>query len=84
MTVASYWDSYTKMTDDERERNRDCQRSHRDHWVVVARNANYSAFNGYHRTWSRYSALRCTYCGRCWRTAANYVRHLPDAREEAP
>ena len=77
----SYWDIYTKQSDDERERNLDCQRSHREHWVVTARRGNASAFNGYHWTPSDYSALRCTHCGRCWRTKANYVRHLPDARE---
>lgn len=66
----------------EREANRDCQRTHRDWWVVVQRNCNHSAFNGYHRTPSDYSEIKCTHCGRRWRTNANYVRHLPDGTGE--
>lgn len=66
---------------EERLRALDCQRSHRDHWVVFARNGNHSAFNGYNWTPSAYSAVRCRHCGRRWRTKANYVRHLPDARD---
>lgn len=66
----------------EREANRDCQRSHRDHWVVTVREGNFSAFNGGHFTPSDYSALRCNICGRCWRSKAGYVRHLPDARQD--
>lgn len=47
-------------------------------WVVTVRHANHSAFNGYHRTPSDYSALRCVRCGRVWRTKAGYVALLPD------
>lgn len=67
------------MSDREREQHLDCQRSHRDHWAVLQRNGNASAFNGYHWTPSDYSCIRCGHCGRVWRTKANYVRHLPDA-----
>ena len=47
--------------------------------VVVDRNCNYSAFNGYRRTWSRYSKVRCIDTRMVWRTDADYVRGLPDA-----
>jgi hypothetical protein len=50
----------------------------REAWYVVHRECNYSAFNGYHRTWSAYSAVRCNTCGGSWRTKAAYVRRLPD------
>jgi len=63
----------------ERESNRDCSRGHQEHWVVVQRNGNASAFSGYHWTPSDYSGIRCLKCNRYWRTKANYVRHLPDA-----
>ena len=46
------------------------------HWVVVDRRCNYSAFSGYHRTPSDYSAIRCTTCGGVWRTKAKYVDWL--------
>jgi hypothetical protein len=75
-TYRSPWSN--AMSDQERSEHQNCQRSHRDHWVVIARNGNSSAFNGGHWTPSDYSALRCTHCGRAWRTKANYVRHLPD------
>ena len=52
--------------------------------VVDVRRANYSAFNGYKRTPSSYSAVRCTACGACWRTDAKYVNELPDAPEVQP
>lgn len=71
--------SMTPISDKIRAETQDCQRSHRDHWVVVQRNCNYSAFNGYHRTPSDYSGVRCEHCGRYWRTKARYVRYLPDA-----
>jgi len=66
----------------EREESLRCQREHRDHWVVVMREGNASAFNGYHWTPSDYSLVRCTVpgCQRpSWRTKAAYVRDLPDA-----
>ena len=49
---------------------------------VVNRRCNYSAFNGYHRTPSRYSGLVCLNCGAMWRTKAKYVDRLPDAPPE--
>ena len=60
-----------------------CARNHADHWVVLQREGNASAFNGYHWTRSDYSACRCEFpgCGRVWRTKANYVRDLPDAQD---
>jgi hypothetical protein len=67
------------ISDEDREQNLDCRRAHRDFWVVLAREGNRSAFNGYHWTPSAYSAIRCTHCGRVWRTRARYVRYLPDA-----
>lgn len=55
-------------------------RSHRPSWVVVQRNYNASAFNGYRRTPSEYSEIRCTVdgCLSVWRTKAEYVSALPD------
>lgn len=47
---------------------------HQEHWRVVDRECNYSAFNGYKRTPSAYSAVRCLLCGAWWRTKAAYVR----------
>jgi len=55
-----------------------CGREHRKQWVVTVRRANYSAFNGYHRTRSDYSELQCHACGRRWRTKASYVARTPD------
>lgn len=61
--------------------NRKCQREHRGSWVVIDRLCNHSAFNGYRRTRSRYSLLKCNHpgCGRLWRTDAAYVSTIPDA-----
>lgn len=42
-------------------------------WVVVDYKCNHSAFSGYHRTPSDYSALKCNACGARWRTKAGYV-----------
>jgi hypothetical protein len=42
-------------------------------WVVDTYGGNNSAFNGYRFQSSDYSAMRCTACGACWRTKANYV-----------
>lgn len=66
------------MLPSERERNQTCQREHRDSWEVLQRNGNASAFNGYHWTPSDYSCVRCTSCGRVWRTKAAYVDSLPN------
>lgn len=54
-------------------------RGHRPHWAVTVRKANYSAFNGYHRTPSAYSEVQCSACPTRWRTKAAYVDQLPDA-----
>ena len=48
-------------------------------WMVTARMQNSSAFNGGRRTYSQYSAVRCTACNMCWRTKAGYVMYLPDS-----
>jgi hypothetical protein len=68
----------------ERRQNLTCQQEHRDHWAVIARHCNYSAFNGYQYTPSDYSAVRCGApgCGRVWRTNAAYADELPAAEEE--
>lgn len=50
--------------------------------VVLTRNANYSAFNGYHYTPSDYSAVMCTCCGACWRTKSAWVAKAPDMSKE--
>lgn len=49
-------------------------------WLVTQRRCNHSAFNGYHRTPSDYSAVVCIGegCRGCWRTKADYIRQLPD------
>ncbi|GAA2732202.1 hypothetical protein [Streptomyces nogalater] len=56
-------------------------RTHRPQWVVVQRNFNRSAFNGYRVTPSAYSLIRCTTvdCRKVWRTKAAFVNALPDA-----
>jgi len=48
-------------------------------WLVMDRNCNYSAFNGYRKTFSDYSAIRCMCCGAYWRTKSRYVDYLDDA-----
>ena len=50
----------------------------RKYLVVVQRNLNHSAFNGYKPTYSRYSEVGCKLCGTRWRTIARYVDSLPD------
>jgi hypothetical protein len=58
-------------------------RTHKPDWVVDVYMANYSAFNGYQRTPSDYSEVRCTHAshgvggGPRWRTKAAYVDTLP-------
>lgn len=47
-------------------------------WLVMDRNCNHSAFNGYHRTASEWSSVRCASCRSIWRTKANYVNRLKD------
>jgi hypothetical protein len=66
-------------------RNRE---GHRQYWVVRTRKANYSTFNGGHRTPSDYSEVICPICiadparpGGRWRTSAAFVDQLPDEKE---
>jgi hypothetical protein len=77
--VTSGWDRHGHVSDKGRSsvacRNR---KEHFGSWVVTTRRANYSAFNGYHRTPSDYSEVRCTACSKRWRTKAAYVDQLPD------
>ena len=64
---------------------RGCECGKREAWRVFHRQCNYSAFNGYRWTPSRYSRVVCERelggCGRSWRTAAKYVDTLADAAE---
>ena len=52
------------------------KKAHRSTWVVVNYRCNYSAFNGYKRTPSAYSEVKCETCGHRWRTKADYVHRL--------
>lgn len=56
-------------------------KNRRANWVVIQRNCNHSAFNGYHQTFSDYSHVICLSpgCTGSFRTKANYVLDLPDA-----
>jgi hypothetical protein len=54
-----------------------CDCNDRTAWVVEDYRCNYSAFNGYRRTPSRYSRIRCTRCRGTWRSRARYVDTLP-------
>jgi hypothetical protein len=67
----------------EREDTVLCLREHRASWVVLQRECNHSAFNGYRYTPSAWSDVQCTACGRRWRTRAAYVRTLPDQERKA-
>lgn len=72
-------------------------KAHRPYWWVETYRANYSAFNGYARTPSDYSAVRCSPphdagpcsphhvsgAGAYWRTKAAYVDTLPHERPTA-
>ncbi len=51
-------------------------------WRIVHFMCNYSAFNGYRRTSSDYSCVRCLNCGRYWRTKAGYVYTLRHANDQ--
>lgn len=51
-------------------------------WRTVHLLCNYSAFNGYRHTYSDYSQVRCLWCGRFWRTKANYVFQLRRATHD--
>lgn len=58
-----------------------CTAKDHDH-VVTQRHENHSAFNGYHRTPSNWSEVRCLQTGNRWRTKAGYVAELRDATVE--
>lgn len=47
-------------------------------WVVWQRHCHHSAFAGYHKTPSDYSAVKCYTCGATGRTKAAYVHNLKD------
>lgn len=49
-------------------------------WVVVQRQCNYSAFNGYRYTPSEYSLVFCQACGALGRTKAEYVAKLQNGK----
>lgn len=49
-------------------------------WVVLQRQCNYSAFNGYHYTPSDYSCVQCHLCGATWRTKSAFVAKLRDGK----
>jgi len=54
------------------------------YWRIVQYRCNHSAFNGYARTPSEYSGIRCLACGAYWRTRADYVdRLIPATGDEA-
>lgn len=63
----------------DRDHVRACRREHRLGWRVLQRHGGASAFNGYRWRDSAYSLIRCTWCGREWRTKAAYVEQLEDA-----
>jgi hypothetical protein len=50
-------------------------------WRVSQYRCNHSAFNGYKRTPSRYSAITCLKCRAWWRTTAAYADALPNLTE---
>ena len=71
-----------------------CTRGDHRH-VVVVRNGNYSAFNGYRRTWSEYSQVWCVDNAQrinqidgegsrpvVWRASGPGVDALPDATHD--
>jgi hypothetical protein len=55
-----------------------CACGKKDHWTVLQRNGNSSAFNGGRWQRSDYSAVRCMACSATWRTKAPYVKTLMD------
>ena len=58
------------------QRALECGREHREHWEILQYRCNHSRFNGGHYTPSDYSQLRCSLCGRVWRTKAAYVEQM--------
>jgi len=53
-------------------------------WIVVRFKHNRSAFNGYHRTPSDYSSVKCEVCLATWRTKAGYVASLMASGRSGP
>jgi hypothetical protein len=53
-----------------------CPSLDRSKWRITQFRCNHSAFNGYRRTPSDYSGIRCLECGSFWRTKAKYVEEL--------
>jgi hypothetical protein len=47
--------------------------------MVIQRYSRCSAFDGYRKMSSDWSAVRCIWCGKTWRTKAKYVATKPDA-----
>lgn len=60
------------------------KRGDRSDLVVIERNCNHSAFNGYHYTPSDYSEIMCMRpgCVGMWRTKAEYADTLPNGKIE--
>lgn len=55
-------------------------RTDKEDLIVLALKCNHSAFNGYRRTPSNWSEVRCIRpgCHGIWRTKSDYVYQLPD------
>lgn len=51
-------------------------------WFVIQRNCHFSAFSGYHQTFSDYSTVVCQSCLAMGRTKAAYVSVLRDKNLE--
>lgn len=51
-------------------------------WRVTQYRSNRSAFNGYHTTGSKYSALKCLNCHSVWRTKCDYADRVKHATEQ--
>lgn len=45
--------------------------------VCTMYKCNYSAFNGYRKTFSDYSQIVCRRCGAVWRSKGKFVDTLP-------
>lgn len=55
----------------------------RENLRVTLRNERRSVFDRYRPKKSAYSTVRCTVCGRSWRSKGKYVRTLPNADDYA-
>lgn len=51
-----------------------------EEWRVLDRHCNYSKFSGSRYTPSNYSGCLCMRCGYRWRTQADYVALMSDAK----